>query len=214
MKFFTKNELIGVTAILAIVVLLSLYNFRIALRRSRDAQRRSDLGQISNALEKYQTDFGFFPLNTENGEIKACRPEDFDELVKELASKREFDTGKYLNALAPCAWGRDPLKDLADERFSAYLETIPKDPRQDLGNAYFYLSNANRFQIYAYLEGEAAEIGYNEGIIARNLVCGENICNYGKSFGETPLDKSIEEYENELRENMNKQSLVLCTKES
>ena len=200
MKFFTKRESIGVSIILAIVVLLSLYNFRIALRRSRDSQRRSDLGQISNALDKYHEDFGFFPLNSENGEIKACRPEGFDELVKELADKREFDTSKYLNALAPCIWGRNSLEDLADERFSAYLETIPKDPRKDLGNSYFYLSRGSRFQIYAFLEGEEAEIGYNEGILARNLKCGENLCNFGKSFGETPLDISIEEYENGLME--------------
>ena len=204
MKFFTKRESIGVTIILAIVVLLSLYNFRIALRRSRDSQRRSDLGQISNALEKYHTDFGFLPLNSENGEIKACRPDGFDELVKELAGKRDFDREKYLNALAPCIWGRDPLEDLADERFSAYLETIPNDPKHDIGNSYFYLSNANRFQIYAYLEGGVAEIGYDSAIVARNIKCGSNLCNFGKSFGETPLDKSIEEYENELMQEKSK----------
>lgn len=202
MKPITKNEIVGVASILLIIGLLSLYNFRIALRRSRDVQRRSDLGQIANALEKYQVDFGFFPLSSEDGKIKACKPSNFDDLVEELAQKKEFDYQKYLTSLDPCKWGVDSLKDLADDSFPPYLSTIPKDPKHNDGIRYFYLSNNNRYQIYAYLEGESKEIGYNLGIVGRNLNCGSRVCAYGKAYAQTPLEKSLEEYENELREEM------------
>ena len=48
------------------------------------------------------------------------------------------------------------------------------------------------------LEGKGNEIGFDEAIIGRNLPCGEEICNFGRAFSVTPLDKSIQEYENEL----------------
>lgn len=202
MKSFSKNETIGVTVILGIVVLLTIYNFRIALRRSRDVQRRGDVSAITRALDEYHDDFGFFPLNSDEGKIKACRPDNYNDLLKELARKEEFDYGLYLNSLSACDYGKDSLKDLGDPSYVPYLETIPNDPESEKNISYLYLSNGERFQLYAYLEGESAEIGYNQGIVKRNLNCGSQICNYGKSLGETPLEKSIEEYENELRENL------------
>ena len=199
MKPFTKNELKGVGIILIAIVLLALANFNKALRRSRDAQRRQDLGAISNALNKYHQEFGFFPLS-DNGQIKACKGDSFDEFVASLNIEEEFDTQAFLSGLAPCAWGKDGLRDLGDDKHPPYMKTIPVDPRQDEGIVYLYLSNGKRYQIYSYLEGENDEIGYNQKIVERNLKCGEQVCNYGKSFGETPLEKSIEEYENELLE--------------
>ncbi len=201
MKPFTKNELKGVGIILIAIVLLSLANFNIALRRSRDVRRRQDLGAISNALNKYHEEFGFFPLSADNGQIRACKGDNFDELVVSLnIIEKEFDTLAYLSELAPCVWGKDGLRDLGDDNHSPYMKTIPVDPRQDEGIGYRYLSNGNRYQIYSYLEGENDEIGFNQKIVERNIKCGYQVCNYGKSFGKTPLEKSIEEYENELEE--------------
>ncbi len=205
MKPFTKNELKGVGIILIAIVLLSLVNFNIALRRSRDVQRRQDLGAISNALNKYYKEFGFFPLSADNGQIKACKGDNFDELVASLNIEEEFDTQAFLSGLVPCVWGKDGLRDLGDDNHPPYMKTIPVDPRQDEGIVYRYLSNGKRYQIYSYLEGENDEIGFTQKIVERNLKCGYQVCNFGKSFGKTPLEKSIEEYENELREIMNKE---------
>jgi len=36
-------------------------------------------------------------------------------------------------------------------------------------------------------------------IVKRNISCGVKVCNYGRSYSTTPLDKSLEEYENEIR---------------
>ncbi|OGM11462.1 hypothetical protein A2Z22_00225 [Candidatus Woesebacteria bacterium RBG_16_34_12] len=205
MKPFTKQEILGISIILSFIFILSFLNFRISLRRARDAQRMADLGTIYDALNKYQQDFGFFPPS-ENGKIKACKATNFDEVIKLLSTLEQFDQEIYFSGLKACEWGIDSLKDLSDESYEPYLRTIMADPKKDKGINYLYFSNTKRYQIYAYLEGEESEDGYNLGIVARNLSCGEKICSFGKAFGETPLDMSIEEYENELlQEEMKKQ---------
>lgn len=202
MKPFTKHELIGVGVILLVIFIITLANLQVAIRRSRDVQRRADLGAISNALGRYQEDFGFFPPS-EAGKIKACKGENFESVIKELEEKEEFDQNKFFSeALTPCDWGGDSLSDLGlfGDELSSYLKVILQDPKRGEGMSYLYLSNTRRFQLYSYLEGEEEEEGYNLGIVNRKLLCGNKICSFGKSFANTPLDKSIEEYEQELLE--------------
>lgn len=182
MKFFSKNEILGILVILAVLVLVSLNNFKVSLRRARDSQRKDDLGSLQNALARYNDDFGSFPLSSPEGKILACAP----------VSRR----GKTVN-FSPCDWGKDGLTDLSDPNFPAYLKVLPIDPQSVSGLTYVYLSDGKRFQIYASLEG-ADENEYNLKILARSMPCGARLCNFGKASGDTPLDKSIEEYENEI----------------
>lgn len=63
MKPFTKNEYFVTGVIFLFLVVITLLNLNIAVRRSRDVQRRSDLGAVANALETYNEDFGYFPPN-------------------------------------------------------------------------------------------------------------------------------------------------------
>lgn len=200
MKPFTKKELIATGLILAILFVITSLNMRLALRRARDAQRRADLGSISNGLNSFFDDFGFFPPS-ENGLIKACKADNFEEKLKEAKSYELFNWSVFLEGLRGCKWGEDSLEDLGffDEHV-VYLKSIPKDPKESLGMKYIYFSNTRRFQVYAYLEGEETEEGYNEGIVARGLSCGEKICSFGKSYATTPVDISIEEYERQLEE--------------
>lgn len=58
---FTLVELLVVMAILGILVTLVAGNFRSSQFRSRDAKRKSDLKQTSNALELYYSDYGKYP---------------------------------------------------------------------------------------------------------------------------------------------------------
>lgn len=196
MKPYKKSELIGVLAIFAIVFFVTYLNMQTALRRSRDAQRRSDLGEISDALNKFQSEFGYFPL-AENGKIKMCKGERFVEVMQELKELEEFDRDLFYQGLKGCEWGFDSLSDVTDSAYEPYLKHIPADPKREDGYSYLYLSNQNRYQIYSTLEGESDEIGYDEGIVRRNLLCGKDICSYGKTYAAV-LDKSIEEYEAEL----------------
>ena len=199
MKPFNKNEYILTSSIFLLVIVITIFNLRVAKRKSRDAQRRADLGAIAVALEKYNEDFGYFPPANE-GRLVACKAENFNEIAADIKDDEVFDRQKLFEGIRACGWGKDELTDLFDEDYEAYLKVIPRDPNGDDGMSYQYFSNENLYQIYAYLEGENAEDGFSSLIVQRGIKCGKMVCNYGKSFNDIPLDKSIEEYELEIAE--------------
>lgn len=199
MKPFTKQELIGVGAIFLLLIFATLLNLRVSIRKARDAQRRADLGTISEALYSYNARFGFFPPS-EDGKIKACKADNFEEVVTKLKNDPNSVEGGVFAAMKPCLWGEDKLSDIFDESYPSFLSPIPRDPKESEGIKYLYFSNTRMFQLYAFLEGGEGEVGFDRGIVARGLSCGVRICNFGKSSGETPLDKSLEDYEKELLE--------------
>ena len=60
-KGFTLIELLVVMAILGVLVTIAAVGFRSSQARGRDAQRKSDLKQISHSLELYYSDYGRYP---------------------------------------------------------------------------------------------------------------------------------------------------------
>ncbi len=60
-KGFTLIELLVAMAILGILATVGMVSFRMAQVRGRDVQRKSDLKQISNALELYYSDHKVYP---------------------------------------------------------------------------------------------------------------------------------------------------------
>ena len=197
MKFFSRKELTAILVILGLVILASYRNFQISLRRGRDAQRKTDITGLAKALDIYHQDFGFYPPSTEDGMIVACGDEtttvSMDILGKENLSLEE----KLLEIFKPCEWAKGSLRDISDPDYPPYYTTLPADPIRKKGPEYRYISNTNRFQLYATLEG-TDEAEYDKEIVERGLMCGAVICNYGKASGQTPLEISIEQYENEL----------------
>lgn len=181
---FTRKELFIVCITLAGIVLATYLNLQVSLRRARDVQRKGDVRAIANALDAYQIDTASYPAN-DNGKIVAC----FGGVDENNIPQR-----------VACSWREDSLRDIfyTDPNYPAYLNTIPGDPHYKDGVEYVYLSNGRHFQIFAALEG-ADEPEYNPEIVARNIMCGTRVCNFGLANGQTPLEKSIEEYENELR---------------
>lgn len=147
-KLFSKQESTAIAIILTVLVIISLFNFRIALRRQRDNERVNDLGDIAKALDQYKEKFTLYPTN-------------LDELT-------------------------------------AVMKVVPKDPATPKGYSYLYFTDGKFFQIYASLEGGSDESQYDPKIYARNLKCGNFVCSYGTASGAVPLDKTIQEYENEL----------------
>lgn len=118
-------------AILAILATVSLANFRTSQMKGRDAQRKSDLRQIANAIEAYTNDHGGYPTAS-GGKIKAC--------------------GCKLAAQADaCDWDTDTgSRELCDENNTVYMSKVPGDP---LGSqSYCYYSEGILFRIYAILE--------------------------------------------------------------
>lgn len=61
-KAFTLIELLVVIAILGVLATVGLASFRTAQMRGRDTQRKSDLKQLSNAVELYYQDYKRYPL--------------------------------------------------------------------------------------------------------------------------------------------------------
>lgn len=187
MKFFSKKELKIIGSILFIISFISFFNFRISIRRARDNQRKNDLGVLQSSLEKYNHMVGVFPLSSEDGKILACRGDDtyFDQKLK-----------VWVNVKA-CVWGKDVLRDFSETEI--LMNPIPTDPKNEEGMSFLYISNGTRYQVFAHLEGKD-EAEYDTKIEQRGLMCGNEVCNYGRTYGSTPLDKSLEEYENELSE--------------
>lgn len=186
--------------ILIFVSTTTLVNLRISLRRARDVQRKEDLFVTMKALDEYQQDFGFFPPSSDDGKIIACKGENYDEGIIEIKKAKEIDLEKYFALFAPCEWGKSKLQDVSDMDYPAYMDIIPRDPKHDNGVNYIYISNTRTYQLYAYLEGGKSEDEHEETIVERNLSCGIKTCNFGRGHERTPLDKSLEEYENELAE--------------
>jgi type II secretory pathway pseudopilin PulG len=184
---FKRDELFVVSGIIIVLLVAIVLNLQVSFRKSRDAQRKGDIRNIYNALHSFQNDFSFFPLSDEQGRIMACLDDPSNPQFDELGNV----------IYEACDYGVDAIRDVFDTSYQPYMANIPEDPLADKGFKYFYISNGKRFQLYASLEGEN-EAEYDKNIRNRNLSCGVEFCNFGHASGATPLDKSIEAYENEL----------------
>ncbi len=204
-NFFNKKEIVGIVTILLFIFSLSYLNFLNSLRRSRDIQRRDDLTALAQGLEKFydDDDFGIYPPASSDNKIVACIPEGTSyEQIKEVVGNRPKENKKKIfPLLTGCAWGDSSLSDPADTSKEPYLSIIPKDFKASEGASYVYFSTGRHFQIYAAYEGKSMP-EYDPGIIARGISCGTKICNFGKASRGTPLDRSLEEFEKELRGGM------------
>lgn len=180
---FTKRQLLVVILIIGSIMTATGLNLKVAYMRSRNVTRKTDVRAIGAALDKYRKDYANFPAS-DQGKIVAC----FGGVDESNVPQRVI-----------CEWAKDPLPDIfsMSEDGQNYLESLPSDPRHLDGRRYLYLSNGRYFQIFAALEGDDIEV--RQDIIERNLICGTETCNFGVSSDNAPLEKSIEEYENELR---------------
>lgn len=159
-KAFTLVELLVVISIIGVLASIGLVSFRTAQTRSRDAQRKSDLKEISSALELYYSDYGQYP-NGINGQIIGCPS----------------------TSQTPCTWGTG---EFTDEK-TIYFKTLPKDKVS--GHNYFYRpvavdSTNSGFQLYAYLENSE-----DPSIITTGVSCGSVTCNFSiTSSNTTPFE--------------------------
>jgi type II secretion system protein G len=128
---FTLVELLVVIAILGILVTIGLTSFTSAQIRGRDAQRKSDLKQVSTALELYYSDYGRYPAAS-SGKIAGCTTV----------------------SAGPCDWGVI-TSEFTDNK-TIYMKVVPGDPTT--GANYYYRTvtvnsvDSQGFQLYAKLE--------------------------------------------------------------
>lgn len=135
-KGFTLIELLIAMAILGILATVGLASFRTAQMRGRDTQRKSDLKQISNAIELYYQDYNLYP-QASGTNIAACP-----------------STGP-----TSCAWGSGELTDGK----TTYMKIVPGDPTGACPYVYIVSSSGKSYQLFAYLEN-TQDKNINSGI--------------------------------------------------
>ena len=126
---FTLVELLVVMSIIGVLASLGVGSFRSAQARGRDAQRKSDLKQISHSLELYYGDYGQYPAAVSTSLIGGCPS----------------------TTSSSCAWGTGSFTD----NKTVYFKVLPADPITQQ-NYYYRIvpaSNNQKYQIFAYLEG-------------------------------------------------------------
>jgi type II secretion system protein G len=122
-KGFTLVELLIVIAILGVLVTVGLAGFRSSQARGRDAQRKSNLKQLSSALELYFSDYEAYP-DASGGQIQGCGGN-------------------------PCTWGAGNFTDGK----TVYFKVVPKDPSDySYFYRVPDPPNNQKFQLFAYLE--------------------------------------------------------------
>jgi general secretion pathway protein G len=168
-KGFTLVELLVVMAIIGVLATLIVGGFRSSQMRGRDAARKGDLKEITNALEIFYSDYGKYPPAS-GTQIAGC------------------SYNPATGAGAACIWGRSEFTDGK----TTYFKVIPKDP--STGQSYIYKvdSTKKKYQLYAHLENTQDKncIGgdcVNPGIT--DNCGGANLCNFSiTSPNTTPTE--------------------------
>lgn len=184
-NFFNKSETLSLVVIFLILVGIAIPNFAASLRRSRDQVRRDDLGSLMTALEKYKIDFGIYPPSSSDGQIMDC--------LKPGDTPYKDKKGFWVINSVPCEWGKDPLVNLLTK--NTYMTILPRDPDWQKGVSYLYISDGDRYQLFASMEGKN-EPEVDSKIIAENLKCGTRVCNVGR-FVNCEIPKTLEKCEQE-----------------
>jgi type II secretion system protein G len=128
---FTLLELLVVVTILGILAAVGMGQYRTSQMKARDGQRKSDLSNITRALEMYYNDHGEYPVSNE-GEIQIGEGEE----ATTLPWGSSFETADTL-----------------------YMKALPRDPEAaasgDSDWDYCYMSDGgDQFMIFARLENE------------------------------------------------------------
>lgn len=159
---FTLVELLVVMAIISLLATVILGGFRASQRRSRDTARKSDLKQISNALEMFYSDYEHYPLSN-SGKIVGCP-----------------------HPSTSCDWGTSKFTDGKTD----YFQVLPADITS--GTYYWYQADASgtRYQLFAHLENSedpgCTNVGCTEiqQINYGGYTCGED-CNFAVTSANT-----------------------------
>ena len=161
-KGFTLVELMVVIVIMGILVTIGTFAFQSSQKKSRDSRRKSDLNQVTKALEMYNTDVGVYPAGGTVGTV---------------------DAGKIIGCVnasgttVTCSWGSGFTNAL---KSVVYMVKLPKDPNSS--QTYYYERIGNGYRLYGRLENAEDAAIPTTGSFAYGQNCGTtaNImyCNY------------------------------------
>lgn len=172
LKIFSRAELASVVIIFCLLIIVSVPNFIASFRRARDQNRRDDMGVLEHALGLYYTDLSAFPPSSPDGEIMDC--------LKPGDKPYQDVKGRWIVNPIVCEWGKDSFVNLITAK--NYMLRLPRDPDWQKGASYLYISDGERYQLFAAMEGkDEAEV--DPKIIAEHLLCGSEVCNMARSSG-------------------------------
>lgn len=177
---FTLVELLVVMAIIGVLVGIVGMNFRSAQIRGRDTQRKSDLKQISAALELFYSDYGKYP-DSVDGNIMAC-----PYIIGGVSEACSFDGDSEF-----CD------KDNIDSSCrTIYLKKVPSDPSSSLSYYYRVVPGSlnKKFQLYARLENSQDPncVDSNDCTVSAGYVCGTYDCNFSITSANTTYNEQDE----------------------
>jgi type II secretion system protein G len=152
---FTLIELMIVIVILGVLVTMISGAFVTSQKKSRDLRRKSDLNQVSRAMQMYNNDFGSYPLS-DTGRIMGCT-----------------------DGTTLCTPGN-----VWSTTTTTYMVQLPQESNSG-NAYYYDSPDGKTFQMYAYLENKddpdiPKVAGVNKTYAGTN--CGAaGACNYGIS---------------------------------
>lgn len=165
-KGFTLVELLVVMSILGVLIAVVGGGFRSAQLRGRDAQRKSDLKELSNSLELFFSDYRQYPPDS-NGKILGCP---YNPVT---------GTG------TSCDWGVGTFTDAK----TLYFKIVPKEPQKE--NYYYYRivpsSSGQKYQLFARLENTKDQDCLGEDCLnpPTPYSCGNILCNFAITSANT-----------------------------
>ncbi|GEM_PF-1430624 len=161
----TKREFSFIGLVIICIMSATLINLSASYRKSRDNERKNALGDIVRRVGDFQKTLATFPLSDDNYAIVGCNGFR-DEL------------GRWF--FKSCTWGENSVN-------SPFFDPLPQDPySNEKGRRFVYISNGKTFQIYTALERTNDE-EYDPQIVARNISCGDVVCNAGRTNGDISI---------------------------
>ncbi|AKM83449.1 MAG: pilin domain-containing protein, general secretion pathway protein G [Candidatus Woesebacteria bacterium GW2011_GWF1_31_35] len=164
-KAFTLVELLVVMAIIGVLAALAVGSFRTAQMRGRDAQRKSDLKQISNSLELFYADYGKYPSDV-TGRIAGC------------------PYNPALSTGTSCTWG---ISEFSDSK-TVYFKILPIDPTSPTTEYIYGLVNSSnqKYRLFARLENPKDQ-NIDSSI---TVICGSGkLCNFAVTSANTSVSE-------------------------
>jgi len=164
---FTLIELLLTMAIMAILAVIGIGSYTQAMVKSRDTQRKSELNQISKAIELFNNDVGRYPRVDTDGNMLCPSASDGPE--------------------TPCFGG---IYSYSDAFRISYIDRLPTDPVGNREYVYDPSDSSDSFALYAALENDQDRDVVVDGSGDKTnwgVSCGVENCNY--KLTETGLVK-------------------------
>ncbi len=144
-KGFTLIELLVVIAIIGLLSTLAVVSLNTARTKARDARRKSDLKQISTAMELYMSQNDTYPTNGTCGNDGVVAPADTGSIDNVCGSSYGIHdaNNSYLNSIP-----QDPQTGTRDYHYEGSQTTycLSASLEQTTGGAYFVCSNGSCYQ--------------------------------------------------------------------